>query len=81
MLFIALSNYDDLLKLDGKQVATFAAAKLSQHVVGFAAATDIVGQTKDYEFALLCSGRRRWMSPLMRQNDSRILCRVPKMWL
>lgn len=53
ILFIALSNYQEILELDGAYAADFAVAKLSQHLVRIRRQSDIIGQTAKYEYALL----------------------------
>ncbi len=64
VLFIALSNYEDIRKFDGPMAADFGAAKLSQHLVDLRRQTDIIGQTKSYEFALLLQRPERESEPV-----------------
>ncbi len=64
VLFIALHNYEDIRKFDGPHAADFAAAKLSQHLVNLRRQTDIIGQTKPYEFALLLQRPERASEPV-----------------
>ena len=64
VLFIGLANYDDMLKFDGAQVANYAAAKLAQHMVNLRRQTDIIGQTRRYEFALLLQRPERESEPV-----------------
>lgn len=53
VLFISLSNYQELYEMDGPYVAEYAVAKLSQYLVRLRRQSDIIGQTAKYEYALL----------------------------
>ncbi len=53
ILFISLSNYQELKELDGPYAADYAVAKLSQYLVLLRRQSDIIGQTAKHEFALL----------------------------
>lgn len=53
LIFITLSNYNDIKFNDGQYAADYAAAKLSQHLVQMRRQSDIIGQTEKFEFALL----------------------------
>lgn len=53
ILFIAISNYQEILELDGAYAADYAVAKLSQYLVHLRRQSDIIGQTAKYEYALL----------------------------
>ena len=52
-LFITMSNYRDILEMDGPYAAEYAVAKLSQYIVRLRRQSDIIGQTAKYEYALL----------------------------
>lgn len=52
-LFITMSNYRDILEMDGPYAAEYAVAKLSQYLVRLRRQSDIIGQTAKYEYALL----------------------------
>lgn len=53
VLFISMSNYKEILDLDGPYAAEYAVAKLSQYLVRLRRQSDIIGQTAKYEYALL----------------------------
>jgi CheY-like chemotaxis protein len=53
VLFISLSNYKEILEMDGPYAAEYAVAKLSQYLVLLRRQSDIIGQTARYEYALL----------------------------
>ncbi len=53
VLFISLSNYGEILQLDGHYMAEYAVAKLSQYLVRLRRQSDIIGQTAKNEYALL----------------------------
>lgn len=53
ILLIAVSNYDEILKLDGKQGADLVSATLSKQLVLTRRQSDIVGQIAANEYALL----------------------------
>lgn len=53
ILFITVANYDELLKLDGKQGADYTAAMLSKQLVHTRRQSDIIGQIAKNEYALL----------------------------
>ncbi|MEM7651431.1 MAG: diguanylate cyclase [Pseudomonadota bacterium] len=53
ILQIGLSNYKDILELDGSYAAEFAVAKLSQYLVLLRRQSDIIGQTGKSEYSLL----------------------------
>ncbi len=53
ILFISLSNYQDIRNLDGAYAADYAVAKLSQYLVLLRRQSDIIGQTAKHEYALL----------------------------
>ncbi|NCT40144.1 MAG: diguanylate cyclase [Alphaproteobacteria bacterium] len=53
VLFISVSNYKDILEMDGAYAADYAVAKLSQYLVRLRRQSDIIGQTAKYEYALL----------------------------
>ena len=53
VLFISVSNYEEILSLDGAYAADYAVAKLSQYLVRLRRQSDIIGQTAKYEYALL----------------------------
>lgn len=52
-LFITMTNYRDILEMDGAYAAEYAVAKLSQYLVRLRRQSDIIGQTAKYEYALL----------------------------
>ncbi|MAE51178.1 MAG: response regulator [Micavibrio sp.] len=52
-LFISMSNYKNILEMDGPYAAEYAVAKLSQYLVRLRRQSDIIGQTAKYEYALL----------------------------
>lgn len=53
ILFISISNYQEILEMDGAYAADYAVAKLSQYLVRLRRQSDIIGQTAKYEYALL----------------------------
>lgn len=53
ILFISVANYDELLKLDGKQGADYTAAMLSKQLVLTRRQSDIIGQIAKNEYALM----------------------------
>ncbi len=53
VIFISLSNYQDVLDMDGPYAADYAVAKLSQYLVHLRRQSDIIAQTAKYEYALL----------------------------
>lgn len=53
VLFISLSNYQEIYDLDGAYAAEYSVAKLSQYLVRLRRQSDIIGQTAKYEYALL----------------------------
>ena len=53
ILQISLSNYQDILALDGSYAAEFAVAKMSQYLVLLRRQSDIIGQTGKNEYSLL----------------------------
>ena len=53
VLFISLSNYKEILEMDGPYAADYAVAKLSQYLVLLRRQSDIIGQTAKFEYALL----------------------------
>lgn len=53
VLFISMSNYNEIYQMDGPYAADYAVAKLSQYLVLLRRQSDIIGQTAKYEYALL----------------------------
>lgn len=53
LLFISISNYQDILEMDGAYAAEYAVAKLSQYLVLLRRQSDIIGQTARNEYTLL----------------------------
>ena len=53
ILQISLSNYKDILDMDGGYAAEFAVAKLCQYLVLLRRQSDIIGQTGKNEYSLL----------------------------
>lgn len=53
MLFISIENYNHVGEKFGYQEAEIAAAKMAQHLVRLRRASDIIGQTRVNEYALL----------------------------
>jgi CheY-like chemotaxis protein len=53
LLSISLSNYPTIKDLDGAYAADYAAAKLSKYLVLLRRQSDIIGQTRKYEYMLL----------------------------
>lgn len=53
VLFISMSNYQNIYDMDGPYAADYAVAKLSQYLVLLRRQSDIIGQTAKYEYALL----------------------------
>lgn len=53
ILQISLSNYQEILDLNGSYAAEFAVAKLSQYLVLLRRQSDIIGQTGKNEYSLL----------------------------
>lgn len=53
ILFISISNYSDILDVDGPYHADYAVAQLSQFLVRERRQSDIIGQTDKHEYALL----------------------------
>lgn len=52
-LFISISNYKEILELDGTYAADYASATLSKTLSHLRRQSDIIAQTAKYEFALL----------------------------
>ncbi len=52
-LFISISNYKEILELDGAYAADYASATLSKTLSQLRRQSDIIAQTAKYEFALL----------------------------
>ncbi|MCK5284565.1 MAG: diguanylate cyclase [Alphaproteobacteria bacterium] len=53
ILFISISNYQEILEMDGPYAADYAVAKLSQYLVLLRRQSDIIGQTAKNEYSLL----------------------------
>lgn len=53
IVFITLSNYSEILQMDGMYVAEYAVAKLSQYLVRLRRQSDIIGQTAKNEYGLM----------------------------
>ena len=53
VMFIAISNYQEIRDLDGPYASDYIAARLSRHLVLKRRQSDIIGQTQKHEFALL----------------------------
>lgn len=53
ILFIGVENFAEILQLDGKYAADFLSASLSRFLVIQRRTSDIIGQTKKAEYALL----------------------------
>ncbi len=53
VLFISIPNYDAIKVDDGKYAAEYAVSKLAQNLVRLRRQSDILGQTKENEYALL----------------------------
>lgn len=53
LLFIFMSNYQDIHDMDGPYAAEYAVAKLSQYLVLLRRQSDIIGQTAKFEYALM----------------------------
>lgn len=53
VLFVSLSNYNDIFKNHGKYTANMMAASFSQLLAAIRRQSDIIGQTAAYEYALL----------------------------
>ncbi len=53
VLFISVSNYNELLAMDGPYVAETAAATMAQHLVRLRRQSDIIAQTGKAEYALM----------------------------
>ncbi|MCB1681766.1 MAG: response regulator [Rhodospirillales bacterium] len=53
IVFIRVSNYQDIAEKEGPYAADYAVAKLSQYLVRLRRQSDIIAQTERYEYALL----------------------------
>lgn len=53
VIYISISNYQEILEMDGPYAADFSVAKLSQYLTRLRRMSDIIGQTAKYEYALL----------------------------
>lgn len=53
IVFIRVSNYQDIAEREGPYAADYAVAKLSQYLVRLRRQSDIIAQTERYEYALL----------------------------
>lgn len=53
VLFVSLSNYKEIFKNHGKYTANMMAASFSQLLASVRRQSDIVGQTADFEYAIL----------------------------
>ncbi len=53
ILFIGISNHEEVLNLDGRYALDYATSKLARNLVLIRRQSDIIGQTGRYEYALL----------------------------
>lgn len=53
LVFIGIENYKDILNLDGRYAADYAAARLSQYLVRLRRQSDIIAQTGKSEYCLM----------------------------
>lgn len=53
IVFISLSNYDDIKTMDGAYAAEYAVSKMAQYLVRLRRQSDIIAQTGANEYALL----------------------------
>lgn len=53
IVFIGLTNYQEIYEAEGPYAADYAVAKLSQYLVRLRRQSDIIAQTETYEYALL----------------------------
>ena len=53
LLFIGISNYQEVLEMDGPQAAAYSAAKLSNYLVRLRRQSDIIAQTGKSEYCLM----------------------------
>jgi CheY-like chemotaxis protein len=53
LVFIGISNYQDIINVDGPYAAEYAVAKLSQYLVRLRRQSDIIAQTGKSEYCLL----------------------------
>lgn len=53
LVFIGVSNYQDIVAMDGAYAAEYATAKLSQYLVRLRRQSDIIAQTGKNEFCLM----------------------------
>ncbi len=53
IVFIRVSNYQDIAEREGPYAADYAVAKLSQYLVRLRRQSDIIAQTERFEYALL----------------------------
>ncbi len=68
ILFISISNYQEILEMDGPYAADFAVAKMSQYLTRLRRQSDIIGQTAKYEYALLLQRPNYESEPLDAAN-------------
>lgn len=68
VLFISVSNYQEILEMDGPYAADFAVAKMSQYLTRLRRQSDIIGQTAKYEYALLLQRPNYESEPLEATN-------------
>lgn len=53
IVFISLTNYQEIYEAEGPYAAEYSVAKLSQYLVRLRRQSDIIAQTEAYEYALL----------------------------
>lgn len=53
IVFISMTNYQDIYDAEGPYAADYAIAKLSQYLVRLRRQSDIIAQTESFEYALL----------------------------
>lgn len=64
VLFFSITNYQDILEMDGKKSADFSSAMLARHLVKVRRQSDIIGQTRKYEYALLLQRPENRQEPI-----------------
>ncbi|MEM6781862.1 MAG: diguanylate cyclase [Pseudomonadota bacterium] len=64
IVFISLSNYDDIKTMDGAYAAEYAVSKMAQYLVRLRRQSDIIAQTGANEYALLLQRPQQENEPM-----------------
>lgn len=64
VLFFTITNYQDILEMDGNKAADYSSAMLARHLVRVRRQSDIIGQTRKYQYALLLQRPENKQEPI-----------------